>query len=122
MKRVMLRSALLLTGVVLIVLGAVAQVAWVGLCFGTVIVGIAMLIFAPRMLILPFNFIITPGFLMAIGGYFALKDSQERASDHTVDMGYFDEQAAQFADEQRIERQKKLAMLKADLEKIEENK
>lgn len=122
MKRVMLRSALFLTGAVLIVLGIVAQVAWVGLCFGTVIVGIAMLIFAPRMLILPFNFIILPGFLMVVGGYFAVTDAQDSQTSSAENSGYFDEQAAQFADEQRVERQKKLAMLKADLKKAEENK
>ena len=75
MNKIVLRIALFLVGVALVVLGVVAQVAWLGLCFGTVIIGIAMLIFAPRLLILPFNFIITPGFLMVIGGYLALKDS-----------------------------------------------
>lgn len=45
----------------LIVLGAgIAEVAWLGFCFGTVIVGLLMLFFMPGLLFAPFNF----GFLI----------------------------------------------------------
>lgn len=39
-----------------IIVGAIAvEIAWLGLCFGTVIVGIVLLIFAPHILIAPFS-------------------------------------------------------------------
>ncbi len=40
-----------------IVIGAVmVEIAWLGACFGTVIVGVVLLIFAPGLLLAPFTF------------------------------------------------------------------
>ena len=46
----------------MIIGGVILEIAWLGVCFGTVIVGIVMLIFAPGLLLIPFTFCITAGF------------------------------------------------------------
>lgn len=48
-------------GLAIIALGVFLEVLWLGVCFGTVIVGIALLIFAPRILFFPFNFFLILG-------------------------------------------------------------
>ena len=35
--------------------GIILEISWLALCFGTVIVGIALLIFAPHVLFIPFS-------------------------------------------------------------------
>jgi hypothetical protein len=47
-----------------IALGIFLEILWLGVCFGTVIVGIALLIFAPRILFFPFNFFLVIGLAM----------------------------------------------------------
>ncbi|GHX87118.1 hypothetical protein VCSRO160_3588 [Vibrio cholerae] len=43
-------------------IGAVAaEIAWLGLCFGTVIVGVLMLFFAPLLLFAPFTLLFATG-------------------------------------------------------------
>jgi len=48
-------------GIAVIAFGVVSEVMWLGVCFGTVVVGILLLIFAPGILFLPFNFFLTLG-------------------------------------------------------------
>ena len=43
-------------GFALIALGVFLEVTWLGFVFGSVIIGILLLIFAPRILFFPFNF------------------------------------------------------------------
>ncbi len=50
-----------LIGIVLILLGVVLEFMWLGVCFGTVIIGILLLIFAPSILFFPFNFFLVLG-------------------------------------------------------------
>ncbi|WP_024954575.1 DnaJ domain-containing protein [Sulfurospirillum arcachonense] len=57
-------------GFSIIALGIFLEVLWLGVCFGTVIVGIALLIFAPRILFFPFNFFFVIGIAMIAGGSF----------------------------------------------------
>ena len=39
-----------------IIIGTIAlEIVWLGLCFGTVIVGVVLLIFAPEILVMPFT-------------------------------------------------------------------
>jgi len=57
-------------GFFIIALGIFLEVLWLGVCFGTVIVGIALLIFAPRILFFPFNFFLVIGLAMIGGGSF----------------------------------------------------
>ena len=43
-------------GIAIIAFGVFLEVMWLGVCFGTVIIGILLLIFAPGILFFPFNF------------------------------------------------------------------
>jgi len=56
----------LIVGVMLWVLAIAAGIAWIGFCFGTIIIGILLLFFAPRILIFPTAFIsvFANGFLL----------------------------------------------------------
>ncbi len=54
----------------IIAFGIFLEILWLGVCFGTVIVGIALLIFAPRILFFPFNFFLVIGLAMIAGGSF----------------------------------------------------
>ncbi len=47
-----------------IALGVFLEVLWLGVCFGTVVIGIVLLIFAPRILFFPFNFFLVIGLAM----------------------------------------------------------
>ena len=44
-----------LIGSSMIIGGILLEIAWLGVCFGTVIVGVVMLIFAPELLLMPFT-------------------------------------------------------------------
>lgn len=44
-----------LWGTALLITGAIAGVAWLAFCFGSVIIGVLLLIFAPDILLLPFG-------------------------------------------------------------------
>lgn len=46
----------LIIGTAFIVGGVIAQVAWLGVCFGTVIIGIILIFVAPGILFFPFTF------------------------------------------------------------------
>jgi hypothetical protein len=48
-------------GLIAIAFGVFLEVLWLGVCFGTVIIGILLLIFAPRILFFPFNFFLLVG-------------------------------------------------------------
>jgi len=48
-------------GLAIIALGIFLEVMWLGVCFGTVIIGILLLIFAPSILFFPFNFFLVIG-------------------------------------------------------------
>lgn len=43
-------------GISLIGLGIFLEILWLGVCFGTVIIGIVLLLFAPQILFFPFTF------------------------------------------------------------------
>ncbi len=48
-------------GFALIALGIFLEITWLGFVFGSVIIGILLLIFAPRILFFPFNFFLLLG-------------------------------------------------------------
>ena len=48
-------------GLSLIALGVFLEVMWLGFCFGSVIIGILLLIFAPSILFFPFSFFLVLG-------------------------------------------------------------
>ena len=43
-------------GAAIIIGGIILEVSWLAICFGTLIIGIVLLIFAPEILLLPFSF------------------------------------------------------------------
>ena len=60
--------AKIIAGVALMILAVIALIAWLGACFGTVIVGVALLFLAPGILLLPLTIIGTPGLALFTGG------------------------------------------------------
>lgn len=54
-------------GFALIGLGIFLEITWLGICFGSVIIGILLLIFAPRILFFPFNFFLVLGIVVMNG-------------------------------------------------------
>jgi hypothetical protein len=50
-----------LFGFAFIIAGIVLEFMWLGFCFGSIIIGILLLIFAPRILFFPFNFFLLIG-------------------------------------------------------------
>jgi len=50
-----------LFGVAFIIAGVVLEFFWLGFCFGSIIIGIILLIFAPRILFFPFTFFLLIG-------------------------------------------------------------
>ncbi|MDQ7045405.1 MAG: molecular chaperone DnaJ [Sulfurimonas sp.] len=48
-------------GLILIALGVFLEFMWLGFCFGSIIIGILLLVFAPRILFFPFNFFLVLG-------------------------------------------------------------
>jgi len=54
-------------GLAVIALGLFLEFLWLGVCFGTVIIGILLLIFAPRILFFPFNFFLVLGLTIIYG-------------------------------------------------------
>ncbi|MCK5111031.1 MAG: DnaJ domain-containing protein [Arcobacteraceae bacterium] len=54
-------------GLVIIAFGIFLEVVWLGVCFGTVIIGILLLIFAPSILFFPFNFFLAIGLTVMRG-------------------------------------------------------
>ena len=57
-----------LCGIGLYIFGVTIGLSWLAFCFGTVIVGILLLIFAPYVLLLPFTFGFVPGNAFIISG------------------------------------------------------
>ena len=51
-------------GLTLVIGGIIAEIAWLGLLFGTVIVGVVLLIFAPGVLFIPWNIGFVGGLLL----------------------------------------------------------
>ena len=72
--------AKIIAGAALMIVAVIALVAWLGACFGTVIVGIALLFLAPQILLLPFTLIGTPAMaLIAIGMEELVEDNETRS-------------------------------------------
>jgi hypothetical protein len=42
-----------IVGIALIILGICLEISWLGICFGSIILGIVLLLFAPEILLLP---------------------------------------------------------------------
>ncbi len=46
----------IIVGLGIIGIGIFLEILWLGVCFGSIIIGICLLIFAPKILFFPFNF------------------------------------------------------------------
>jgi len=54
----------MILGAGFIIGGILVEIAWLGICFGTVILGIVLLLFAPEVLFAPFTIGLTSGVLL----------------------------------------------------------
>ena len=54
-------------GFALIALGIFLEFTWLSICFGSVVIGVLLLIFAPRILFFPFNFFLVLGLVTMKG-------------------------------------------------------
>ncbi len=50
-----------LLGLAFIILGIFLEITWIGFVFGSVVIGVLLLLFAPRILFFPFNFFVLLG-------------------------------------------------------------
>ncbi len=67
-------------GLVVIALGIFLEVLWLGFCFGSIIIGILLLIFAPRILFFPFTFFLIIGLTIIKGKGFSKSEQYRRYS------------------------------------------
>ena len=65
-------------GLAIIAFGIFLEVTWLGICFGSVIIGLVLLFFAPRILFFPFNIFLIIGLLVMSGRKFSKESFQTR--------------------------------------------
>ncbi len=70
-------------GFLFIGLGIFLEVMWLGFCFGSVVIGILLLIFAPAILFLPFNFFLAIGLGIINKDKYSQKNYSYRYYQHT---------------------------------------
>ncbi len=75
MKKKLLGLIFILSGVLLMIGAVAAQIAWLGLCFGTVIIGVLMIFFAPFLLFAPFTLLFGTGTALWGSGLVMISDS-----------------------------------------------
>ncbi len=76
-----------IVGLAVIAFGIFLEVLWLGLCFGTVIIGILLFIFAPRILFFPFNFFLLIG-LTIMSGKAYVRSGQYKYENHSQQNNY----------------------------------
>ena len=57
----------LILGLAIIAFGIFVEVMWLGFCFGSIIIGLLLLVFAPSILLFPFNFFLIIGMTIIRG-------------------------------------------------------
>jgi len=72
-------------GLAFIALGIFLEVMWLGFCFGSIVIGILLLIFAPRILFFPFTFFLLVGMRLI---YTEAFKNFENASKNGYQRGY----------------------------------
>ncbi len=65
---------LVIVGACILAGGFSIGIAWLGICFGTVIIGILVLVFCPTVLFLPFSVSFTFGVGLVTAGILCMKD------------------------------------------------
>ena len=77
---------LVLLGLAMLIGGLAASVVWVGFCFGTIVIGVLLLLFAPQILYLPFVASVTiGGGVVAIGSTLIGEALSTRSRDLSTD-------------------------------------
>lgn len=76
-----------IVGLAVIAFGIFLEVLWLGVCFGTVIIGILLFIFAPRILFFPFNFFLLMG-LTIMSGKRYVRSGQYRYENNSQQKSY----------------------------------
>lgn len=61
-------------GLGVIIAAFLVEAAWLGLCFGSVIVGIVLLLFASHLLLAPFFFLFAGGAALLAAGYSLMQE------------------------------------------------
>ncbi len=68
MQNKLLGLLFIICGVLMMIGAVVVEIAWLAFCFGTVVIGILMLIFSPTLLFAPFVFLMGIGTLLLGSG------------------------------------------------------
>ncbi len=76
-------------GLAVIAFGVFLEVMWLGVCFGTIIIGILLLIFAPRILFFPFNFFLIIGLTIISGKTFRQSGSYQYSANSSSSSNNF---------------------------------
>ncbi len=74
MKKKLLGLIFILSGVLLMIGAVAAEIAWLGLCFGSVIIGILMVFFAPLLIFAPFTLLFGTGTALWGSGLVMISD------------------------------------------------
>ena len=74
MKKKCLGLIFIISGILMMIAAVAAEVAWLGLCFGTVIIGVLMFFFAPLLLFMPFTFLFATGTALWGSGLVMISD------------------------------------------------
>lgn len=73
----------IIKGLFILIGGGIAAVAWVSFCFGTIVVGVLLLMFAPGVLYAPFAFA-GVGFVLILKGFDSIS-LRKQLDDNLVD-------------------------------------
>lgn len=74
MGRIVGGLALVATGIAIWIVAIMVELSWLAVCFGSVVIGLILLIVAPGILIFPMAIIGTPGTSFLASGIQMLKD------------------------------------------------
>ncbi len=67
-------------GIAFIALGIGLEIMWLGVCFGSIFIGVLLLFFAPRILFFPFNFFLIIGLTLIANRTYAEYKQQRKNS------------------------------------------
>lgn len=101
---------LMAVGIGLAVAAVSVELAWLGVCFGTVVIGFLLLIFARPILLAPFSMLITASGVAFFKGVSMWKQEPEMHTEYILQSAVDIQQ--ELLDEQRVERQRRLLVLR----------
>lgn len=95
----------ILIGIALIISAFVIEAMWLGVCFGSVIVGVLLLIFAPGILFAPFNVLFVAGMAFFAYGQDTQADSQANDYSYNYDDSDYEDNYDDYSQNSRVEEQ-----------------